>query len=463
MSDRVSIIKGDDLVPTNDTFSETSLPKSNPLEHQTVTAPSLPSSQSEDINMDPHYVNLPLGLQPSAVVPREDVTPGHVRLLGGFMCPIDPAVDPTESKEEPKGDDDTEASVYHCPSGILESEDADEFPGEHFPDDEHSLNVLSPIGPKRPMLYLRDIHPPVTSVAPTSSPFEEYNTLYQGIDSAFPQSVGPEYLKPIDPATRLRMTPHHALNPPTPGFIQPIEPYHPKPIVPGFPEPSGPPPAQPMVYYYAERIFDPHGQAVDSPPIQQMVPPQSDPNNSDFAQSPIPHGPQAIAADEPQPQRIGSLGEMLSGPPEEVPASAPRRRSTITFNPNAIEFTPSPTAAGLANPGATEPALNPTDAGMAPYEASELTHNPADLGMIPYEETGVEGFVAPEANAEGTMAETVQDIYKKILAIEDERDREEALNDFYYMQAKPWTDEMTRLEKEEKELEERKRRFARKK
>ncbi|KAF5637335.1 uncharacterized protein FTJAE_5750 [Fusarium tjaetaba] len=457
MSDRVSIIEGDDLVPTNDIFSEISLPKTNPLEHQTVTAPLLPSSQSGDINMGPNYGNLSLGLQPSVIVP-----PGNVRLLGGFMCPTDANIVPTEPKEEPKGDDDTETSVYHCPSGILESGDDDEFPGEHFPDDEHSLDVLSPIGPKRPQLYLRDNSLPVAPVGPTSSPFEEYNTLYQGIGSAFPQPVGPEYLNPIDPATRLRMTPHHAINVPTPGFIQPVQPYHPEPIVPVFPEPIGPPPSQPMVYYYAERIFDPHGEALGSAPIQQIVSPQTDPNNSDFAQSPIPHGQQAIAADEPQPQRIGSLGEMLSGP-EEVPVSAPRRRSTITFNPNAIVFTPSPTAAGLANPGATESVPIPTDAGMAPYEASELTHNPADLGMFPYEETGVEGFVAPNAEAEATMAEAVQDTYKKILAIEDERDREDALNDFYYKQAKPWTDEMTRLEKEEQELEERKRRFARKK
>ncbi|RBQ66089.1 hypothetical protein FVER53590_03196 [Fusarium verticillioides] len=461
MFDRVSIIKGNDLVPTNDTFSKTSLPKTNPLEHQTVTAPSLPSSQSEDINMGPNYGNLPLGLRPSVVVPPEDVPPGHVRLLGGFMCPSDPVVDLTQPKEEPKGGGGSETSVYHCPSGILEPEDADEFPGEHFPDDERSLNILSPIGPKRPKLYLRDNRLPVAPVGPTSSPFEEYSTLYQGIDSAFPQSVGPEYLKPIDQATRLRMTPHHALNPPTPGFIQPIQPYQPKSVVPGFPEPIGPPPSQPMVYYYAERIFGPHSEAADSPPFQQMVPPQTGTNNSDFSQSAIPHGPQAIAAGEPQPQRIGSLGEMLSGT-EEVPASALRRRSTITFNPNAIEFTPSPTAAGLANPGAAELALSPIDVEMAPYEASELTHNPADLGMIPYEETGVEGFIAPDANAEATIAEAVQDTYKKILAIEDERDREDALNEFYYMQAKPWTDEMTRLEKEEQELEERKRRFARK-
>ncbi|KAF5714682.1 hypothetical protein FMUND_7251 [Fusarium mundagurra] len=462
MSDRVSIIKGDDLVPTNDTFPETSLTETNHLEHQTVTAPSLPSSQS-DTNMGPNYGNLPSGLQPSVVVPREDVPPGHVRLLGGFMCPIDSAVDHAEPKEEPKEDDDTETSVYHVPAGILDPEDVDEFPGEHFPDDEQpSQNFLSPIGPKRPRLYLRDNHPPVASVAPTSSPFEEYNTLYQGINSSFPQSVGPEYLKPINPATRLRMTPHHAINLPTAGFIQPIQPYHPKPIVPGFPEPIGPPQAQPMIYYYAERIFDPHGQAVGSLPIQQMSPPQADRNNYDSVQSPMPHGPQAIAVNQPQPQRIGSLGEMLSGSPE-VPAPVPRRRSTITFNPMATAFTPSPTAAGLANPGATESTLNSTDAGMVPYKASEFTQDPADLGMIPYEETGVEGFLAPEANAEATMAETVQDTYKKILAIEDERDREDALNDFYYMQAKPWTDEMTRLEKEEQELEDRKRRFARKK
>lgn len=462
MSGRVSINKGDDLVPTNDTFPETSLLKTNPLEHQIVTIPSLPPSQSEDINMGPNYGNLPLGLQPSVVVPPEDVPPGHVRLLGGFMCPSDPVVDLTQPKEEPKGGGDSETSVYHCPSGILEPEDADEFPGEHFPDGERSLNFLSPIGPKRPKLYLRDSRLPVAPVGPTSSPFEEYSTLYQGIDSAFSQSVGPEYLNPIDPATRLRMTPHHAINAPTPGFIQPVQPYHPKPIVPSFPEPIGPPPSQPMVYYYAERVFDPHGEAPSPAPIQQMVPPETDTNNSDFAQFAIPHGPQAIAAGEPQPQHIGSLGEMLSGP-EEVPASVPRRRSTITFNPNAIEFTPSPTAAGLANPGAIEPAIIPTDAGMALYEASELTQDPADLGMIPYEETDVGGFATLKANAEATMAETVQDVYKKILAIADERDREDALNEFYYMQAKPWTDEMTRLEKEEQELEERKRRFARKK
>ncbi|KAF5678080.1 hypothetical protein FDENT_9076 [Fusarium denticulatum] len=459
MSHRVSTLKSDGLVPTNDIPSENGLTETNPLEHQTVTTPSLVSSQSEDVNMDLHYFNLPLGLQPSVVVPREDVPTGHVRLIGGFMCPINP----TKPKDEPNEDNDTETSVYHCPAGILEPEGADEFPGEHFSDDEHSLNVLSPIGPKRPKLYLRDNYLPVAPVGPTSSPSQEFSTQYQGINSSFTQSVGPEYLKPVDPATRLRMTPHHALNSPTAGFIQPIEPYHPKPIVPGFHEPIGPPPAQPMVYYYAERIFDPHGEALGSAPIQQMVPPQPGPNNSDFAQSPIAHGPQAIAADEPQPQRIGSLGEMLSDSSQEVPVSAHRRSSTITFNPNAIEFTPSPTAAGLANPGAIESVLIPTDAGMAPYEADELTHDPADLGMIPYEEAGVEDFGAVDSNAEAIMAETDQDIHKKILAIEDERDREDALNDFYYMQAKPWTDEMTRREKEEQELEERKRRFARKK
>ncbi|KAF5545563.1 hypothetical protein FPHYL_10706 [Fusarium phyllophilum] len=455
MSDSLSILEGDGLVPTNDIPSETSLPKANPLE-QTVTTPSLPSSQSEDTSMAPYYSNLPLGLQPSVVVPREDVPPGHVRLLGGFMCPVGL----TEPKEELKEDSDAETSVYHCPVGILEPEDVDEFPGEHFPDDEQSKTVLSPIGPKRPMLYLRDNLAPVASDGHTSSPFQDFSTLYQHINSTFPQSVGPEHLQPVDPQTRLRMTPHHAMNPPSSGFVQPIASYHPKPIVPGFPQPIGPPSAHPMIYYHPESV-SPHGQVLGSPPIQHMVLHHATPNNSYSVQSPIPKDWQAVAVG--QRQRISSLGEMLSGPPKEDPTPKPsRRRSTITFNPQAIVFTPSPTKAGLIKPGETESALSPTDAGMNTYDASEFTHNPADIGMSPYEETGVEGFIAPAANAEATMVDTLQDTYKKILAIEDERDREDAINEFYYMQAKPWTDEMTRLEKEQQELEERKRRFARK-
>ncbi|KAG5811426.1 hypothetical protein H9Q71_004887 [Fusarium xylarioides] len=455
MSDRLPILKGDDFIPTNDIPSETSLLKTNPLE-QTVTTPSLPSPQSDDTNMA-HHSNLPLGLQPSVVVPREDVPPGHVRLLGGFMCPVDL----TEPKEEPKEDSDAETSVYHCPVGILEPEDVDEFPGEHFPDDEETKNVLSPIGPKHPMLYLRDNRAPTASDGHTSSPFQEFSTLYQHINSTFPQSVGPEHLHPIDTQTRLRMTPHHAMNPPSSGFVQPVAPYHPKPIVPGFPQPIGPPSAHPMVYYHAERIFDPHGQALSPQPVQPMITHHATPNNSDSVQSLIHQDSQAVAVD--QRQRIGSLGEMLSGSRKEDPTpNPPRRRSTITFNPQAIVFTPSPTKAGLIKPGETESALSPTDVGMITYDASEFTHNPADIGMSPNEETGVEGFIAPAANAEDTMVDTLQDTYKKILAIEDERDREDAINEFYYMQAKPWTDEMTRLEKEEQEFEERKRRFARK-
>ncbi|KAF4495065.1 hypothetical protein FAGAP_8815 [Fusarium agapanthi] len=453
MSDRPSSLKGDDLVPTNDTLPETTSPtKTNPLESQTVTPPAVSSSQPEDSNMAPYDSNLPLGLQPSAVRPHDDAPPGHVRLLGGFMCPVDPV--------EPKDDDDAETSVYYCPAGILD--DAGEFPGESTPDDVEPQDVTSPNAAQGPMLHLRDISTPAASSGPTSSPFQGYSTLYQG-NYTFPlQSVGPEHLQPIDLQTRLRMTPHHAMNPPSPGFVQPIIPYHPKPIVPGFPEPIGPPPAQSMVYYHPESD-EPHGQALGPHPYQPMVAHHAEPNNPNSPQPPSPHNPRAVA--EYRPQRIGSLGEMLSLSPKEILTPTPphRRRSTITFNPKATEFTPSPTGTRMANPGATESALSPTASCMTTYGVTEFTHDLTNFGMIPYEEAGVEGFPTQGANVEAFREETVQDTYKKILAIEDERDREDAVNEFYYMQARPWTDEDTRREKEEQELEERKRRFARKK
>ncbi|KAF5718969.1 hypothetical protein FGLOB1_1383 [Fusarium globosum] len=454
MSDRLSILKGDNLVPTNDIQPETSSPSTtNSLELQTVTPLSLPSSQSEGINMVPNYSNLPLGLQPSVVPPLEDVPPGHVRLLGGFMSPADPA--------EPKEGDDTETNVDHYPGGPLEPEDADDFPGETFTDDGESPYVPSPIAPPRRMLYLRDNRTPTASDGPAPTPFMQYSTLYQALNSTFPQYVGPEHLQPIDALTRLRMTPHHAINTPSPDFVQPIIPYHPKPIVPGFlPEPIGPPSAQSMVYHHPESVV-PHGQTLDSTPIQNMVPHHADPINPDFVQAPTSHDPQAVGVHHPR--RIGSLGEMLSPSPKEVPTPAARRRSTLTFNPLAAAFTPSPTGAGMSNTGANEIALSPTPtgAGMVPYEASEFTQNHADLGMVPYEEAGIEDS-GTDANVQPPMVDAVQETYKKILAIEDDRDREDAINEFYYMQAKPWTDEMTRLEKEQQELEERKRRFARK-
>ncbi|CVK90618.1 uncharacterized protein FPRN_07285 [Fusarium proliferatum] len=454
MSDCLSILKGDNLVPTNDIQPETSSPSTtNPLELQTVTPLSLPSSQSEGINMVPNYSNLPLGLQPSVVPPREDVPPGHVRLLGGFMSPVDPA--------EPKEGDDTETNVDHYPGGILEPNYADDFPGETFTDDGESPYVPSPIAPPRRMLYLRDNRTPTASDGPAPTPFMEYSTLYQALYSTFPQYVGPEHLQPIDALTRLRMTPHHAINTPSPDFVQPIIPYHPKPIVPGFfPEPIGPPSAQSMVYHHPESVV-PHGQTLGSPPVQHMVPHHAEPINPDFVQSPTSHDPQTVGVHHPQ--RIGSLGEVLCPSPKQVPTPVARRRSTITFNPAAAAFTPSPTSAGMANTGANEIALSPTPtgAGMVPYEASEFIHNPADLGMIAYEEAGVEDSGA-DANVQPPMVDAIQETYKKVLAIEDDRDREDAINEFYYMQAKPWTDEMTRLEKEQQELEERKRRFTRK-
>ncbi|KAK2934816.1 Histidine kinase/HSP90-like ATPase superfamily [Fusarium oxysporum f. sp. vasinfectum] len=430
MSRRLSILKGDDLVPADSIHPETpSLTKTNPLMRQVVTPPSLSSSQSEDTDMDSYYSSLPIGLKPSVIPPRDDVPPGHVRLLGGFICPADPA--------EFKEDDDTEASFYHCPADILEPKDTGEFPGEKTQGDGKP-EVTSPKAPQPPMLYLRGISTPPVPAGPTSSPFQGYNTLYQGINPPLPQSVGHEHLQPVDPLTRLRMTPHHAMNPPSPDFVQPITPYHPKPIVPGLPEPIGPHPAQPIVYYHAEPI-DPRAQA----PL-------------------TPYNSQAVAIYHPQ--RISSLDGMLSPSPNEAPTPTPPHRCSITtFNPEASEFTPSPTGPGMDNPEATDFALSPTGSGMITYEASEFTHNPTDLGMIPHEEAGVEGFGGLDANSQAPMVETVQDTYSQILAIEDERDREDAINDFYYQQARPWTDEDTRREKEEQELEERKRRFGRKK
>ncbi|TXC00522.1 hypothetical protein FocTR4_00008130 [Fusarium oxysporum f. sp. cubense] len=436
MSRRLSILKGDDLVPADSIHPETpSLTETNPLMRQVVTPPSLSSSQSEDTDMDSYYSNLPVGLKPSVIPPRDDVLPGHVRLLGGFICPANPA----ESKE----DDDTEASFYHCPADILEAKDAGEFPSEKTQGDGKP-EVTSPKAPQPPMLYLRGISTPPVPAGPTSSPFQGYSTLYQGINPPLPQSVGHEHLQPVDPLNRLRMTPHHAMNPPSPDFVQPITPYHPKPIVPGLPEPISPHPAQPIVYYHAEPI-DPRAQAVGVHPFQPMVAHYADPNNPESFQPSTPYNSQAVAVYHPQ--RIGSLGEMLSPSPNEAPTPTPPHHCSITtFNPEASEFTPSPTGPG-----------------MITYEASEFTHNPTDLGMIPHEEVGVEGFGGLKANSQAPIVDTIQDTYSQILAIEDERDREDAINDFYYKQARPWTDEDTRREKEEQELEERKRRFGRKK
>ncbi|KAL5584453.1 hypothetical protein FOVSG1_013842 [Fusarium oxysporum f. sp. vasinfectum] len=436
MSRRLSILKGDDLVPVDSIHPETpSLTKTNPLMRQVVTPPSLSSSQSEDTDMDSYYSNLPVGLKPSVIPPRDDVLPGHVRLLGGFICPANPA----ESKE----DDDTEASFYHCPADILEAKDAGEFPSEKTQGDGKP-EVTSPKAPQPPMLYLRGISTPPVPAGPTSSPFQGYSTLYQGINPPLPQSVGHEHLQPVNPLNRLRMTPHHAMNPPSPDFVQPITPYHPKPIVPGLPEPISPHPAQPIVYYHAEPI-DPRAQAVGVHPFQPMVAHYADPNNPESFQPSTPYNSQAVAVYHPQ--RIGSLGEMLSPSPNEAPTPTPPHHCSITtFNPEASEFTPSPTGPGMDNPEATDFALSPTGS-----------------GMITYEEVGVEGFGGLKANSQAPMVDTIQDTYSQILAIEDERDREDAINDFYYKQARPWTDEDTRREKEERELEERKRRFGRKK
>ncbi|KAF5244839.1 hypothetical protein FANTH_7606 [Fusarium anthophilum] len=455
MSDRPAALEGDDLVPTNDVLPDTSLPNTNPLGSQTVTAPALTSSQPGGSNIDPFYANLPLGLQPSAARPRDDAPPGHVRLLGGFMCPVDP-VDPVEPEE----DDDTETSVYYLPAGILD--DDSEFPSETTEDDAESEHITSPNVAQRPMLHLRDVSTPTASSNPTSSPFQGYSSLYQGNNSFPSQSVVPEYLQPIDLQTRLRMAPHHAMNPPSTGFVQPIIPYHPTPIVPGFPEPIGPPPAQPMVYYHPESD-EPNGEALGPQPNQPMIAHHAEPNNPNSPQPSSPHDPQAVAVYHPQ--RIGSLGEMLSLSPKEIPTPTPphRRRSTITFNPEATEFTPSPTCARMANARVTESALSPTPIGTTTYEATEFTYDPTNYGMTPCEEAGVEGFVAQGANVEASMAEILRDTWKEILSIDDERDREDAVNDFYIMQARPWTDEDTRREKEEKALEERKRRFAPKK
>ncbi|KAJ4280849.1 hypothetical protein NW764_005195 [Fusarium oxysporum] len=412
MSRRLSILKGDDLVPDDSIHPETpSLTKTNPLMRQVVTPPSLSSSQSEDTDMDSYHSNLPVDLKPSVIPPCDDVPPGHVRLLGGFICPADPA----ESKE----DDNTEASVYHCPADILEPKDAGEFPGEKTQGDGKP-EVTSPKAPQPPMLYLRGISTPPVPAGPTSSPFQGYSTL----------------------------------------CTRPITPYHPKPIVPGLPEPIGPHPAQPIVYYHAESI-DPRAQAVGVHPFQPMVAHYSDTNNPEFVQPLTPYNSQAVAIHHPQ--RISSLGEMLSPSPSEAPTPTPPHRCSITtFNPEASEFTPSPTGPGMDNPEATDFALSPTGSGIITYEASEFTHNPTDLGMIHHEEAGVEGFGGLDANSQAPMVETIQDTYSQILAIEDERDREDAINDFYYKQARPWTDEDTRREKEEQELEERKRRFGRK-
>ncbi|KAF4957230.1 hypothetical protein FGADI_3295 [Fusarium gaditjirri] len=448
MSRRLSIFKGDDLVPVNNFDPETpSLTKTNPLMRQVVTPPSLNSSQSEDTDMDSDYSNLPIGLKPSVIPPRDDVPPGHVRLLGGFICSSDPA--------EPKDGNDAEASVYHCPTDVPEPMDVGEFPSEKTQDGGQSQGFTSQNAPQQPMLYFRGTPP----AGPTSSPFQGYNTMYQGINPHIIQSVGPEHLRPVDPLTRLRMTPHHAMNPPSPDFIQPISPYHPKPIVPSLlTEPDRPQPGQPIVYQ--SESVDPHGQAFDPRPCQPMVAHYPEPSNPEFVHPLTPDNPKAVSIY--RHQRIASLGEMLS-PSHEAPTSTPPHRGSITtFNPEAIEFTPSPKGPDMVNPGATEFALSPAGSGMITYEASEFTHNPAGLDMISHEEAGVEDFGALNADVQAPMVGTLQDTYSKILAIEDDRDREDAINDFYYMQARPWTDEDTRREKEEQELEERKRRFARK-
>ncbi|KAM0397767.1 hypothetical protein ACHAQC_003428 [Fusarium culmorum] len=97
--------------------------------------------------------------------------------------------------------------------------------------------------------------------------------------------------------------------------------------------------------------------------------------------------------------------------------STPNRRST--FNPHAETFTPTTSSSS-------------TDPSSADSSAKKLS--------IRYQR---------------------EERLRQINLIEDERDREDAMNDFIWDQHTNWTAEELEKEKEELELEERRRRFAR--
>ncbi|SPJ70612.1 uncharacterized protein FTOL_00340 [Fusarium torulosum] len=105
-----------------------------------------------------------------------------------------------------------------------------------------------------------------------------------------------------------------------------------------------------------------------------------------------------------------------SSPPDQSQPHTPRRhRASLSgFNPEAVEFSPSPPQAAYAQ-------------------------------LVPHDNF-------PEAQRANRL--------RYINQIEDDRDREEAMNDFIFDQATPWTHEDLAREKEELELKRREELFG---
>ncbi|KAF4452437.1 hypothetical protein F53441_4717 [Fusarium austroafricanum] len=92
----------------------------------------------------------------------------------------------------------------------------------------------------------------------------------------------------------------------------------------------------------------------------------------------------------------------------------------------------------------------------ATFTPSPLINSQSDSAA--HAQTLVDEAIVNEALEKGRRASR----HAEIMAMEDPRDQEDALNDWFNNQARPVSDEQLAREKEEKELEERRRLFDRK-